>query len=105
MEGFCWGKGSFGCGSSRELVRQVSQFLDWVWRVLWSDNGLSVCGKKVGAQRMSWRCGGLSIWLLPEQLPLPFPQSDGSAVDVHINMEQAPIQVSWGLGEEGHEVG
>lgn len=34
-----------------------------------------------------------SVWLLPEQLPLPFPQSDGSAVDVHINMEQAPIQV------------
>lgn len=50
---------------------------------------------------MSWKCGGLSVWLLPEQLPLPFPQSDGSAVDVHINMEQAPIQVSRGLGGSG----
>lgn len=55
----------------------------------------------MGLQRMSWKCGGLSIWLLPEQLPLPFPQSDGSAVDVHINMEQAPIQVSRGLGGSG----
>lgn len=41
------------------------------------------------------------MWLLPEQLPLPFPQSDGSAVDVHINMEQAPIQVLRGLGGSG----
>lgn len=41
------------------------------------------------------------MWLLPEQLPLPFPQSDGSAVDVHINMEQAPIQVFRGLGGSG----
>lgn len=42
---------------------------------------------------MSWKCWGLSLGLLPDQLPLPSPQSDGSAVDVHINMEQAPIQV------------
>lgn len=28
------GKGSFGCGSSRNLVRQVSQSLIWVWRTL-----------------------------------------------------------------------
>lgn len=41
------------------------------------------------------------MWLLPEQLPLPFPQSDGSAVDVHINMEQAPIQVLRSLGGSG----
>lgn len=41
------------------------------------------------------------MWLLPEQLPLPFPQSDGSAVDVHINMEQAPVQVLRGLGGSG----
>lgn len=57
--------------------------------------------KGMGLQRMNWECGGLSIWLLPEQLPLPFPQSDGSAVDVHINMEQAPVQVSRGLGGSG----
>lgn len=35
--------GSFGCGSSQEeLIRQASQSLDWVWRALWSDDGLSL---------------------------------------------------------------
>lgn len=36
------GKGSFGCGSTRELIKQVSQSLDWGWRALWFANGLSL---------------------------------------------------------------
>lgn len=57
--------------------------------------------RRVGALERNWYYEGFSMWLLPEQLPLPFPQSDGSAVDVHINMEQAPIQVLRGLGGSG----
>lgn len=43
------GKGSFGCGDSRGLIRQVSQSLDWGWRALRSANGRSLEGKKGGA--------------------------------------------------------
>lgn len=79
----------------------MSQSLDWGWRALWSFKGLNFDEERAETPENELEVWCFSIWLLPEQLPLPFPQSDGSAVDVHINMEQAPIQVSWGLGGSG----
>lgn len=37
-EGFCGG--SFGCSSSQEFIREVSQSLDGLWWALWSGNSL-----------------------------------------------------------------